>query len=241
MPPQSHPAKHDERLPSDIDSLRAIPLLASLSDAAMSAERHLFRKRAVAKGAFIFLEGDPPERFYILLKGQVKLIRSSEGKDLILRIVTPGEWFGGVAAFGRRAHPYTAQAMEPSVVMTISGPDFADLLARYPDVSHHIIEGLVTQLTDAHEMMRRLALEPVEPRLAHTLLDLASRRAVRQDQRLTLTLNLTRQTLADMSGTTVETTIRVLSKWRRAGLVREENGVLVIADPAALEAIAHRT
>ncbi|MFN8482935.1 MAG: Crp/Fnr family transcriptional regulator [Anaerolineae bacterium] len=241
MPPQSQPTKHDERLPSDIDSLRAIPLLASLSDEEMAAERHLFRKRAVAKGAFIFLEGDPPERFYILLKGQVKLIRSTEGKDLILRIVTPGEWFGGVAAFGRRAHPYTAQAMEPSVVMTISGYDFAGLLARYPDVSHRIIEGLVTQLTDAHEMMRRLALEPVEPRLAHTLLDLAQRRGARHEQRLTLTLNLTRQTLADMSGTTVETAIRVLSKWRRAGLVREENGALVIADAAALEAIARRT
>ncbi len=241
MPPPTPPAKRDERAPSDLDSVRAIPLLASLTDEQIAAERHLFRKRAVAKGAFIFLEGDPPERFYILLKGQVKLIRSSEGKDLILRIVTPGEWFGGVAAFGRRAHPYTAQAMEPSVVMTISGTDFAALMARYPDVSQRIIEGLVSQLTDAHEMMRRLALEPVEPRLAHTLLDLASQRGPHQNQSLTLTLNLTRQTLADLSGTTVETTIRVLSKWRRVGLVREENGNLVIADPAALEAIARRT
>ncbi len=241
MPPQTPSTKHDERMPSDLDSVRAIPLLASLSDEQIAAERHLFRKRAVAKGAFIFLEGDPPERFYILLKGQVKLIRSSEGKDLILRIATPGDWFGGVAAFGRRAHPYTAQAMEPSVVMTISGADFAALLARYPEVSQHIIEGLVSQLTDAHEMMRRLALEPVEPRLAHTLLDLASRRSRQPSQGLTLTLNLTRQTLADLSGTTVETTIRVLSKWRRAGYVREQNGSLVIADPAALEAIARRT
>src|SRR4051812_12908742 len=125
----------DERSASDVDSLRAVPLLASLTDAQLVEERHLFRKRAVAKGGYLFYEGDPPERLTILLKGRVKLVRTSEGKDVILRLVEPGEWFGGVAAFGRRSHPYSAQALVPSVVMEIRGDDFAGLMARYPAVA----------------------------------------------------------------------------------------------------------
>ena len=234
------PSSPDERSVSDLDSLRSIPLLASLSDAELIAERHLFRKRAVAKGTYLFFEGDPPERFTILLKGRVKLVRTSEGKDIILRLIEPGEWFGGVAAFGRRAHPYSAQALAPSVVMEMRGEDFAGLMARHPAVAQSVIEGLTEQLIEAHEMMRRLALEPVEPRLAYTLLQLAARSGSPRANGVVLNSPLTRQNLAELAGTTVETTIRVLSKWRRLGLVREEAGCILIADRAGLEQVATR-
>lgn len=230
----------DERSVSDLDSLRSIPLLASLTEAQLATERALFRKRAVAKGAYLFFEGDPPERLTILLKGRIKLNRTSEGKDIILRLVEPGDWFGGVAAFGRRAHPYSAQTLAPSVVMEIRGDDFAGLMARYPAVAQQVIEELVEQLTEAHEMMRRLALEPVEPRLAYTLLQLAARDGSPRANGVALTNPLTRQNLAELAGTTVETTIRVISKWKRAGLVHEEGGRIIIADTAELEAIAAR-
>ena len=240
MPTPSRAPRSDERSASDLDSLRSIPLFAALSDAELAADRALFRKRAVAKGAFLFMEGDPPERFTILLKGRVKLVRTSEGKDIILRLVEPGDWFGGVAAFGRRNHPYSAQALAPSVVMEIPGKDFAGLMARYPRVAQQVMEELVEQLIEAHEMMRRLALEPVEPRLAYTLLQLAARSGSPHRNGVALTTPLTRQNLAELAGTTVETAIRVLSKWKRAGLVREEAGRIVIADRAQLEAVAER-
>lgn len=233
------PLKPDERSVSDLDTLRAIPLLSSLSDEELSSERHLFRKRAVAKHAYLFFEGDPPERLTILLKGRVKLVRTSEGKDVILRLVEPGDWFGGVAAFGRRSHPYSAQTIAPSVIMEIRGEDFARLMARYPAVAQRVIEGLTEQLIEAHEMIRRLALEPVEPRLAYTLLQLAVRGGARLAPGIALP-PITRQNLAELAGTTVETAIRVLSKWRRAGWVREDNGRLILADPLALEALARR-
>ncbi len=236
LPRASQP---DDRNVSDLNTLRSIPLLSSLTDEQLTRERHLFRKRAVAKNGYLFLEGDPPERLVILLKGRIKLTRTSEGKDVILRLVEPGDWFGGVAAFGRRAHPYSAQALEPSVIMDIRGEDFAQLMARYPAVAQQVIEGLTVQLIEAHEMIRRLALEPVEPRLAYTLLQLAGRGGARVTPGIVLPA-ITRQNLAELAGTTVETAIRVLSKWKRTGLVREDNGRIVIADPGALEALARR-
>ena len=240
MPLPSRPRQLDERSVSDIDSLRSIPLLSSLSEAELTQERPRFRKRTVPKGGFLFLEGDPPERVIILLKGSVKLFRTSEGKDIILRLIKPGEWFGGVAAYGRRPQPYSAQALVPSVIMEVRGEDFAGLMTRYPAVAQFVIEGLTEQLIEAHEMMRRLALEPVEPRLAYTLLQLAAPNGSAPTQGVALSLSLTRQNLAELAGTTVETTIRVLSKWRRAGLVREAEGHIVIADLAELERIAER-
>lgn len=240
MPSLSRVPSLDERTVSDVDSLRSIPLLASLTDSQLAEERSLFRKRAVAKGAYLYFEGDAPERLLILLKGRVKLIRTSEGKDIILRLVEPGDWFGGVAAFGRRPHPDSAQALVPSVVMEIRGDDFAGLMARYPAVAQRVIEELTEQLIEAHEMMRRLALEPVEPRLAYTLLQLAARSGEARPKGVALTTPLTRQNLAELAGTTVETTIRVLSKWKRAGLVREDTGSILIVDPAELTAIAQR-
>ena len=229
----------DDRSVSDLDTLRSIPLLSSLSNEELARERHLFRKRAVAKHGYVFLEGDPPDRLVILLKGRIKLTRTSEGKDVILRLVEPGDWFGGVAAFGRRAHPYSAQALDPSVVMDIRGEDFALLMTRYPAMAQQVIEGLTEQLIEAHEMIRRLALEPVEPRLAYTLLQLAARGGGRVTPGVALP-SITRQNLAELAGTTVETAIRILSKWKRAGLVREDNGRIVIADLAALDALARR-
>jgi CRP/FNR family transcriptional regulator len=94
------------------------------------------------------------------------------------------------------------------------------------------------RLRAAHESVRALAADPVEARLAAALLRLAERDGERGPRGITLPYHLTRQSLADMTGTTVETTIRVVSRWQKDRLVRDEGGRLLLADPEALRAIA---
>jgi CRP-like cAMP-binding protein len=94
------------------------------------------------------------------------------------------------------------------------------------------------RLRAAHDSVKSLAVDPVEVRLATTLLRLAERESARGPQGLTLPFHLTRQSLADMTGTTVETTIRIVSRWLKDGLVREEDNRLVLTNVAALRDLA---
>jgi CRP/FNR family transcriptional regulator len=94
------------------------------------------------------------------------------------------------------------------------------------------------RLRAAHESVRSLAVDPVEARLAAALLRLAERDGERGPRGIALPYHLTRQSLADMTGTTVETTIRIVSRWQKDRLLRDEGGRLVLADPDSLREIA---
>ncbi|MFQ5855822.1 MAG: Crp/Fnr family transcriptional regulator, partial [Anaerolineae bacterium] len=223
---------------TNVPVLRLVSLFASLNDDELAELAPLFMQQAIDKGDFVFFEGDPPLWVYIVIEGRIKLLKHSvDGKQVILHLLQPGEMFGGVAAFGRRPYPFTAQALIPSGVLKISGPDFHKIMEQHPEVSNQVVRELAARLIEAHEAMKNLAIEHVEQRIAHTILKLASHSNGDEPNHMTIDIRLTRQDIADMSGTTVETTIRVFSKWRQAGIVESQNGKIVIHDRERLEAI----
>lgn len=223
---------------TSVPILRQVPLFASLRDEELAAIAPLFSEQQVGRHEFVFFEGDPPRWVYIVVEGRIKLLKySEEGKVVILHLLHPGEMFGGVAAFGRRPYPFSAQALIPSQVLRIAGPDFHEIMSQYPDVSDQVIRELATRLIEAHETMKHLAVERVEQRIAHVLLKLTRHEVEGRAGPLTIDLPLTRQDIAEMVGTTVETTIRVFSKWRRAGIVGSRDGKVVILDPERLDEI----
>lgn len=223
---------------TSVPILRSIPLFASLCDDELADIVSVFTEKAVEKDKFVFFEGDPPLWVYIVTEGRIKLLKYSvEGKAVILHLSKPGEMFGGVAAFGRRPYPFTAQALIPSSVLRISGPDFHEIMEQHPEVSNQVVRELAARLIEAHETMKNLAVEHVEQRIAHTVLKLASHSNGQESNRMVIDIPLTRQDIAEMAGTTVETTIRVFSKWRKAGIVGSRNGKVVIHDRERLEAI----
>ena len=151
------------------------------------------------------------------------------GKDVVLELLGPGEIFGGVAVIEGRPYPAAAQATEPSVVVKIPADIVVGLAERHPPVVREMALLIGRRLRAAHDSVTR-SVEPVEARLAATLLRLAGREGVRTKDAVELPFHLTRQSLADMSGTTVETAIRVVSRWLRAEVVEDRGGRL--ADPA---------
>ena len=164
--------------------------------------------------------------------------RSRAGKDVVLELLGPGEPFGGVAVIERRPYPASAQATEPSVVVKIPPEPIIALSERHPSVVREMALLIGRRLRSAHDSVESLASDPVEARLATTLLRLAERDGAASRHGVTLPFHLTRQGLADMAGTTVETTIRVLSRWSKDGLVREQGGRLVIPSVDALRDVA---
>ena len=108
------------------------------------------------------------------------------------------------------------------------------LTEHYPAVVKELALTIGRRLRAAHDSVKALAVDPVETRLAATLLRLAEREGTRGPHGLTLPFHLTRQSLADMTGTTVETAIRVVSRWLKEGLVLDDAGRLVVRDVPAL-------
>ena len=206
----------------DVESLAAVAL----------EEAHRAR-------AYIFMEGDAPHWFYLVRSGHVKIVRHSKtGKDVVLELLGPGEIFGGVAVIEKRSYPASAQATEPTVVLKIPADSMIALAERHPAFIKEMALMIGRRLRAAHDSVASLAVDPVEARLAATLLRLAKREGTRSDRGVALPFHLTRQSLADMTGTTVETTIRILSRWLREGLLGEDGDRLVLTDWEGLSALA---
>lgn len=221
------------------DPIRGNPIFAGLPAKEIEALTASARDTSYRARAYVFTEGEPAVTFCLVKHGHVKIVRHAKtGKDVVLELLGPGEAFGGVAVIERRPYPASAQATEPTVVTKIPQDVIVALAERYPSIVREMALMIGRRLRAAHESVTSLASDPVEARLAAALVRLADREGVRAGGRVTVPFPLTRQSLADMTGTTVETAIRVLSRWQRDGLVVEEGGHLVLPDVEAVRALA---
>ncbi len=215
--------------------LRASPVFAGLPAREVDALAGRVREESYRLRDYVFMEGDPAVWFCVLRSGRVKIVRHSRaGRDVVLEVLGPGEVFGAVAVIEKRPYPAAAQAIEPSVVVKIPGEVIVTLADRQPSLIKEIALMMGRRLRAAHDSVKSLAIDPVEARLAGALLRLGEREGSRTPQGLVLPFHLTRQSLGDMTGTTVETTIRVVSRWLKEDLVADENGRLVLRDVETL-------
>jgi len=208
------------------------------------ADRALVKARmtetVLAKGARAFSEGQPSTAVWAVREGLVHIVKSGPaGREIVLEIIAPGELFGAVVALEDRPYPASAIAAEPSTVWSLSSALVREICQRHPTLRSAILAQVTSRLRSAHERLQSVALEPVEQRLARMLLALAGKIGQRRDG--VTVLSVTRQELADMVGTTVETTIRITSKWQRAGIVSSGRNELGLTDAAALRALAEGT
>jgi CRP-like cAMP-binding protein len=200
---------------------------------------HLVRKE-YEPDDYIFFEGDSPVQLWFLEKGRVKLLKHSDtGKDVILTVISSGEFLGEFAAYRGMVYPVTAQAIEPATMLLLPQQAYDELLRTYPALSGLIISSLEQRLNEAYDTIRSMAVERVERRIARLLLKLASSvgRPV-EGNRILIDMPLTRQDIAEMTGTTVESAIRVMSKLRKQGVINSKNGKVYLSKPHALVSIA---
>jgi CRP-like cAMP-binding protein len=222
-----------------IDFLQASPVFAGLPARELESLAATAREESCRAREYVFHEGDPALWLCLVKTGHVRIVRHSRvGKDVVLELLGPGEIFGGVAVIERRPYPAAAQATEPSVVVKIPADVVVGLAERHPPVVREMALLIGRRLRAAHDSVKSLSVEPVESRLAATLLRLADREGVRTKGGVELPFHLTRQSLADMSGTTVETAIRVVSRWLREEVVEDRGGRLVVRDRDALRDLA---
>jgi CRP/FNR family transcriptional regulator len=219
--------------------LAALPVFAGLSDRDWEKVGDFFSERQYQRDDYIFLEGEAPEALYVVKTGKVKVLRhSTDGKDVVLRMTGPGQLLGSVAVFDGGGYPGTAQAIEDCTLLVIGRNDCLTLVSRYPVFALTVINDMGLRLRSSAEQIRSLAVERVEQRIARTLLKLGQTAGADSPEGRVIELPLTRQDVADMTGTTVETAIRVMSKFRREELIFTRRGKVVLVDLDALQEIA---
>jgi len=199
----------------------------------------LFTEDTYQRDDYIFFEGDKPEWFHIVKEGRVKLVKHSDsGKDVILQVFAPGDMFGEVSLFDHKPYASSAQAMEASTIMKLSRKDFLLFFGRHPFIATEMIMELGRQLREAHTTIKSLAEDREQQRIASILLKLAQKMGTAEKDGIMLNLSLTRQDLADMAGTTVETTIRVMSRFTKTKFIKPSSGKILLLNSKGLERIA---
>lgn len=225
-----------ENGPSKVNIFWKIPMFEFLEAEELDRLYSLCTTEKIPKGEYVFLECDPPRKLYVVVKGEVKLLKQTEdGREMIVEMAYPGEIFGEEAIFDGQPYPMTAQALDDVEVLSISRSDFFAFLRDNPDLALEIITELGTRLREAQNTIRALAMERVEWRIARVLLMLSRKAGTADKDGVSIDLPLTRQDIADMAATTVETAIRVLSNFKKLGLVDTDKGKIVLRDRKKLE------
>jgi CRP-like cAMP-binding protein len=191
------------------------------------------------RGHTLARQGEPARSFYLVASGFLKLLQvTSEGAELIVRFVGPGEPFGGVVALGDAPYPVTALVVQPSELRAWPRERLAELLSKFPQVRTNIMREMTAHMTDALTRVRELTTARVGQRLAQTLLRLARHCGRTTPEGVLITQPLTRQELAELTGTTLYTVSRTLTKWEAAGLLQSRHRQLLLRSLSRLEQAA---
>jgi CRP-like cAMP-binding protein len=216
--------------------LRSSALFSRLSPADRTKVAAISVARSYARGDRIFAEGDDSDLLFTIVSGRVKVVKAIPGgKELILEILGPGDPLGAVAAYESRPYPASALALEDAVCVASKRAAFMLLLETCPSLVRGMLGGFSMRVIELGKRLSEITGSRVEARFAQIFLKLADRLGTPRDASTFVPLVLSRQDLADLAGTTIETSIRIMSRWGKEGVVSTEADGFVVASREALE------
>ncbi len=188
---------------------------------------------------FAFYQDDPAERVFVLAAGRLKLSQlSPDGQQVIMRVATPWMLIAAVGIVSGAFYPVSAQAAEDSILLYWTQSEILQMIEKNPVLALNAMRLLSGHVREFQDRYRELATERVERRLARTILRLASQTGKKTDEGVLLNLPLSRQDLAEMTGTTLYTVSRILSAWEAQELVSVGRERVLIRFPHGLVRIA---
>lgn len=221
------------------DLLLATPLFEGLSPSELDPLLDSASLVRLDEGTVAFHQGDEARSFDILVAGRLKLSQvTADGNQVILRYISPGEMFGGIASLNMNPYPATAESIAPSVALHWDRDLFQRHMQTLARLSFNVLKEVSRRFGEVQSRFRELATERVERRIARTLLRLARQAGKRTEKGIQIDLPLSRQDLAEMTGTTQFTVSRVLSDWERRGLVEAGRARVLLRNHHALVMIA---
>ncbi|MDX1416101.1 MAG: Crp/Fnr family transcriptional regulator [Candidatus Promineifilaceae bacterium] len=199
------------------------PILANLNPAETQLFLEQGRPRRAGKGTFLFQQDELATTFYILTSGRVRLVQlAPDGQQVILNYFGPGDGIGIIVALSQMAYPATAEVLEDSEALSWDADSTRELMRQIPRLAINGMEMIAHRFARLQERYLEMATQQVEQRIALTLLRLVRQFGKRVDDGVLIDMPLTRQELAEMTGTNLYSVSRILSKWEQAGTLRSE-------------------
>lgn len=225
--------------PSPADALTGVKLFEGLAPEALEQAVAAARRRTVPKGRVFFREGEKAEACHVLLHGRVKIQQlTPEGHQVLLRVIGPGDMFGCASVLGGTSYPGTGETLDDCAALCWGTASLLRLMEAHPRIGRNALAIVGGRLREIQDRYRELATQRVERRIAGALVRLASQSGKRVDEGVLIDFPVTRQELAEMTGTTLFTVSRVLSGWAQQGWIETGRQRIVISQPHRIAAIA---
>ncbi|HKA23616.1 MAG TPA: Crp/Fnr family transcriptional regulator [Candidatus Eisenbacteria bacterium] len=218
-------------------AVRALPVFRGLSPEDQKRVAQMATLRDYERGDFLWHAGDPADALTVIVRGRVKIVRHAEAGDVILELFGEGEPVGAIAVYNYIPYPASAVCLEPVSLLVLPRRDYFELLDRQPEFARGVIRELTKLVISLTRKLEEMRGQPVETRIAQLFLTLAERMGRETREGIEISLALSRQEVADLVGTTVESAIRVLSRWGREGVLITGEGRFVIPSRDKLRSV----
>ncbi|MEK1886159.1 MAG: Crp/Fnr family transcriptional regulator [Phyllobacterium sp.] len=220
--------------------VKQLPLFAKMNDADLDRLLDSATAKRVPQGEAVFEQGQNAISFFLLLHGRLKVLQVTEdGQQIIVRMVHPGDLFGFAKALQRMDYPGTAMAAAESVILCWPTDLWPQFVESNPSLAITTMQTIGQRLEEAHTRIREMSTQEVERRVAHVVARLTTTAGKKEGSGIRIDFPITRQDIAEMTGTTLHTVSRILSAWESKGLVeggrqkllvRDLNGIMLLAN-----------
>ncbi len=223
-----------------LEKLKQFPLFARVPEDRLDQVAQKTLVHEFNRQDYIWNEADVSRYLYIIVSGRVKILKHSEtGKDVIVEIYGPGEAIGEMSLLVGGTYTTAAVCLSRTELLCVPKQQIIDLLSAVPGMALLSLRSMAKRQRMLMQKIKELAAGGVEYRMAHLLLKLADRIGEEStDSGIKIPLFLSRQDIADLVGTTVETAIRVMSRWRKMDIVTNDKRGIIIRDRETLEDLA---
>jgi len=211
--------------------LKKVPLFAKLNDADVSQIADQCLRRECQRDQVLLVEEEVGQTLFILLKGMVKVTRTSdEGREVIITILKSGEFFGELSLIDGKGRSATVVAMEDSEFLTLRRAEFLSMLDRYPVIAVEMMRVMADRIRRADTQIENLTLQDAFGRVGSTLIHVAEQTGYLRGPSMIIPKIPVQQDLANMAGTARETISRVMADYEDKGLIEREGHRVVILD-----------
>jgi len=220
--------------------LKQINIFKELSQPQLEEVDRIAIHKYLKKKEIIYLPGDSSDKVYLLKKGRVKVSRLSEdGREMTMTLLEPGEFFGESALYAEQPTRSTmAEALDDAMICSIYRPEFEQMLKREPDLALRVTKAIGRRRREIESRLEDMVFRSVPARLAHLLLKLAGQYGKEKKVGLLIDVGLTHLEIANLIGSTRETTTTQLNNLKRSGLIDIRKRNIYITDRAGLEELA---
>ncbi len=218
-----------------------LPAFAGLAADELDELLREARSARYPKGSNVFVQDDAAHSFFVLRHGHVRAVKiTPTGHQVVVRYIKPGELFGIASSIGRSTYPATANAVVDSIALAWPSAAWPRLTTRFPSFGGNALHMVGSRLQEAHMRVAEMSTEQVEQRVARALLRLVQQAGRKVEDGVEIDFPISRQDVAEMTGTTLHTVSRILSGWEAQGLVESGRQRIVIRDPHRLFILAEK-